>query len=67
MIILVCYILLIQCYWVRDLITELRSLLEGIRRCHQFDFSRVEIELNSQLIVSWITKCECNIWSLEDF
>ncbi|XP_042964742.1 uncharacterized protein LOC122298965 [Carya illinoinensis] len=46
---------------------ELRSLLEGVRRCHQLGFRRVEIEVDSQLLVRWCTKGECNIWYLEDF
>ncbi|XP_042964739.1 uncharacterized protein LOC122298962 [Carya illinoinensis] len=46
---------------------ELRSLLEGVRRCHQLSFRRVEIEVDSQLLVCWCTKGECNIWYLEDF
>ncbi|XP_042958232.1 uncharacterized protein LOC122293851 [Carya illinoinensis] len=35
---------------------ELRSLLEGVRRCHQLGFCRVEIEVDSQLLVRWCTK-----------
>ncbi|XP_035541522.1 uncharacterized protein LOC118344586 [Juglans regia] len=46
---------------------ELRSLLEGVRRCYQLGFRRVDIEVDSQLIVSWVTKGTCNIWYLEDF
>ncbi|XP_042964017.1 uncharacterized protein LOC122298309 [Carya illinoinensis] len=46
---------------------ELRSLLEGVRRCHQFGFRRVEIEIDSQMIVRWCTKGQCTIWYLEDF
>ncbi|XP_041007958.1 uncharacterized protein LOC121252418 [Juglans microcarpa x Juglans regia] len=46
---------------------ELRSVLEGVRRCYNLGFYRVEIETYSQLIVNWITKGKCNIWYLDDF
>lgn len=46
---------------------ELRSLLEGVRRCHSLGFRRVQIETDSQLLVNWIIKDTCHIWYLEDF
>ncbi|XP_042979917.1 uncharacterized protein LOC122310097 [Carya illinoinensis] len=45
----------------------MRSLLEGIRRCHHLGFYRIEIESDSQLLVNWITRGSCNIWYLEEF
>ena len=46
---------------------EMRSLLEGVRRCHQMGFYKVEIESDSHILVNWIIKGECNIWYLEDY
>lgn len=46
---------------------EMTSLLEGVQKCYQFGFRKVEIETNSQLPINWITKGDCNIWYLENF
>ncbi|KAG2684189.1 hypothetical protein I3760_10G065300 [Carya illinoinensis] len=46
---------------------ELKGLLEGVRRCCQYGFFQVYIEVDSQLLVNWVTKGACNIWYLEDF
>ncbi|KAF5452775.1 hypothetical protein F2P56_027742 [Juglans regia] len=40
---------------------ELRSLLEGVRRCCQRGFFRVDIETDSQILVNWIKKGKCNV------
>ncbi|KAG2666238.1 hypothetical protein I3760_15G047900 [Carya illinoinensis] len=46
---------------------ELKGLLEGVRRCCRYGFLQVYIEVDSQLLVNWVTKGACNIWYLEDF
>ena len=46
---------------------KMKSLLEGVRRCCQLRFHQVHIQTDSQILVRWLIRGECNIWYLEDF
>ncbi|XP_035546201.1 ribonuclease H-like [Juglans regia] len=46
---------------------ELRVLLEGIKRCKELNLSALDIEVDSQVVLSWLQKNRCRIWYLEDY
>ncbi|XP_042964656.1 uncharacterized protein LOC122298876 [Carya illinoinensis] len=46
---------------------ELSALYYGLLFCKDLDIGRVEIELDSLLVVHWLQKGRCGIWYLEDY
>lgn len=48
-------------------VAELMPLLHGLRQCRNLDIHKVEVELDSLLIVNWLEKRRCGIWYLEDY
>ncbi|XP_035545050.1 uncharacterized protein LOC109016147 [Juglans regia] len=46
---------------------ELRALLEGIKRCKELNLAALDIEVDSQVVLSWLKKNRCGIWYLEDY
>ncbi|KAF5458682.1 hypothetical protein F2P56_022695 [Juglans regia] len=46
---------------------ELRALLEGVKHCKKMNFSAVDIEMDSKVILAWLDKNRCGSWYLEDF
>ncbi|KAF5468683.1 hypothetical protein F2P56_012820 [Juglans regia] len=48
-------------------VVELMALLHGLRQCRNLGIQKVEVELDSLLIVNWLEKMRCGIWYLEDY
>lgn len=46
---------------------ELLALYFGLQHCKNLNLQRIEIELDSLLIVNWLEKGRCGIWYLEDY
>ncbi|XP_035545570.1 uncharacterized protein LOC118348292 [Juglans regia] len=46
---------------------ELLALLRGLKACKNLGIIFVEIELDSQVVISWWNRRRCGIWYLEDF
>jgi hypothetical protein len=46
---------------------ELLALLLGLRHCKQLGVGSMEIEMDSQVVISWLQRRRCGIWYLEDF
>ena len=46
---------------------ELIALFYGLQYCKDLVIRRVEIELDSLLVVHWLEKGRCDIWYLEDY
>ncbi|XP_042969076.1 uncharacterized protein LOC122301760 [Carya illinoinensis] len=46
---------------------ELIALFYGLQYCKDLFIRRVEIELDSLLVVHWLEKGRCGIWYLEDY
>lgn len=45
---------------------ELMALLLGLRHCKLYGINNIFLELDSLLIVNWLTEGRCNVWYLED-
>ncbi|KAF5459726.1 hypothetical protein F2P56_019648 [Juglans regia] len=45
---------------------ELRALVEGVKHCKNMNFSAVDIEMDSKVILAWLDKNRCGSWYLED-
>ncbi|XP_042954520.1 uncharacterized protein LOC122290907 [Carya illinoinensis] len=46
---------------------ELIGLFYGLQYCKDLFIRRVEVELDSLLVVHWLEKGRCGIWYLEDY
>ena len=46
---------------------ELLALLQGLKACKHLGIHLVEIELDSQVVISWWNRRRCGVWYLEDF
>ncbi|XP_041009412.1 uncharacterized protein LOC121253465 [Juglans microcarpa x Juglans regia] len=48
-------------------IAELLAILQGLKAYKDLGINFVEIELNSQVVISWWNRRRCGVWYLEDF
>ena len=46
---------------------ELLAVLQGLKACKELGINFVEIELDSQVVISWWHRRRCGVWYLEDF
>ena len=46
---------------------ELRAVVEGISICKHLGYDGIDIECDSNIVVSWIRSRICNLWYLWDF
>ncbi|KAF5469511.1 hypothetical protein F2P56_013576 [Juglans regia] len=43
------------------------AVLQGLKACKDLGIDFVEIELDSQVVISWWNRRRCGVWYLEDF
>ncbi|CAI9777979.1 unnamed protein product [Fraxinus pennsylvanica] len=46
---------------------ELQALLYGLRHAKRMGITRLEVELDSLIIINWLKRKVCGIWYLEDY
>ncbi|KAF5467862.1 hypothetical protein F2P56_012074, partial [Juglans regia] len=46
---------------------ELRALVEGIKHCKNLNFSAVDVEMDSKVVLAWLDNQRCGSWYLEDY